>query len=217
MCGWLADRVTSLDLRVQHVESSHEIVNVNGSFSMMHIQTRLRQDGSAAAAVVGVVVSFEPSWANPHWDSIGFIAETQAPQIVSLLKSAVSKLGPSDMASLDISVAALAKFLDLPLRWTLKTACIFVIGHVFLISVFAKALKWVLRRTGVSLWLWKWTATYIMYLKPWVFLKFADLFMFEPSEATANLFGFVDADHVQLEAETWEHLEHLSLVHDALQ
>ncbi len=105
--AYFVDLLGSLSSGVPNVEGFNELVAINGSVVQMHIRGRLLADGTAAAAIILLVVDFDASWANPLWDMLGFNVQSEAPHIIEELKLALLKLGNVDAEIIDISDPAL--------------------------------------------------------------------------------------------------------------
>ncbi len=130
-----ARQVKLLTKHVHVLEANDDLILLNGSYIVLHVRTRVRSDGSVAFAAVIQTSVFQAVWANPGWDILGFLVESELTQIVSQLRSAVVSLGADDAKALAIDDHTLYTDFNLGLGFSVRFCCsLFIL--FFLVAMF---------------------------------------------------------------------------------
>ena len=89
---------------------------MNGSYWHIKSRLRLRRDGYAIGVAVGITATYELRWANPGWESLGFLPESQSGQILDHLRDTMNKLPvvSSELLAVDDFTLKAEFDLDLP-------------------------------------------------------------------------------------------------------
>ena len=79
----------SVGFHMPKIDTETEHLIISGSYSTVHIAGTVLIDGKLQASFDDVNISFQPQWANPAWDILGFSQELERPQILDAIQQVV--------------------------------------------------------------------------------------------------------------------------------
>ena len=136
---WFVEQAWAVSYGIPALDTTQELIVVNGSFVSLRCRVRVRRDLSAALALTVTLADFEPMWANPLWDLFGFDALSESSQIISLLQDSIKSMGEVAASLLDISDAALLREFDLALLFFSWFLTVREFGMVLLVVLIISA------------------------------------------------------------------------------